>query len=176
MRIETPAGKVVELSFHEYTTGRILLYVDRVEGRSVRGYGTGPHPLERAQNGCTHYLCIGEQGIGLDEGTAQQITEAQQKAQAEIDNRSDVVRKRLREERDNLVRAVTGTYQDQRAAAARSHESGEGTGAWVRVQESYDEEIAAANQALADFDAAHPDVIEEIKQGAEESRKRHEWD
>ncbi len=78
----------------------------------------------------------------------------------------------LQKKRRELTLAISGAYAEADPAKNHSYESGEGTGQWVFAGEKWEAKAKEAQKRLAEFDAAHPEVIAKIKADEEDDR---EW-
>lgn len=79
----------------------------------------------------------------------------------------------LREQRGALVNELRGLQDNQDADYERGHES-DGSAAHAAARK-WDAKIEAARQAVADFDAAHPEVMEEVAAEKAERVQRNRW-
>jgi hypothetical protein len=77
---------------------------------------------------------------------------------------------RLRRERQDLVSTIRGEIEEQ-AHAFEVADAREDVMAWV-IKDRHEPSIAAAHEALAAFDAAHPDLIAQIRTEQTEATDR----
>lgn len=82
---------------------------------------------------------------------------------------------RLAEQRESLARAYQAAVDEQRDAYERALDS-RGPEAAINAREAGEAAIQQARQALAAFDAAHPELTTARQAEREERRRRHEWD
>ena len=78
-------------------------------------------------------------------------------------------------EQRRLLAARPGGLQDERLAAYERGHASDGSAAHAAAGR-WDAEIEAARQALAEFDAAHPEVLAAIRAEKSEIAARHAWD
>ena len=77
----------------------------------------------------------------------------------------------LREQRRSLGAAISSALDETEVARERAFDRD------IGGIPSYDSpKYRAARQALADFDAAHPEIKAVLEQERQESIKRHMWD
>ena len=78
----------------------------------------------------------------------------------------------LREKREDLCNEIRWATEDAREARDKAFEVD-----CINGLPGYNTPaVQAARKALADFDAAHPEIVDAIEAEREERRKRHEWD
>lgn len=112
--------------------------------------------------GLTHVVVCGTTPIGVPPDVAVQIKDAQ----AAASNRPIS----LESQREMLVAAVQGAGDVFSAARESAFNNDDGRG-WDKVRQA-EQTIKTAEQALADFDATHPDVIAKIKAEQRQSTER----
>lgn len=80
----------------------------------------------------------------------------------------------LRSQRASLLATYQGLIEDAEAAFNHLHAQ-ENTDAAYRAKADAEPKIAAALQAIRDFDAAHPEIVEAIKADKAETADRNRW-
>jgi hypothetical protein len=137
--------------------------VDGKTDATVLGPGRLSKPQMHEGRIYTHH--IGHVGILADE------LPLIESALAEANREASQTPAGLREQRLTLVAAIAGALDETEAARERGYNEDIG-----RIP-SYDSpEYRAAKQALAEFDATHPEVKAALEQERQESIKRHMWD
>lgn len=113
--------------------------------------------------GYSHAIACGAAAIGVPPELVDQIRALQGTARNQP--------KSLREQRDDLVLARAAALDALSAARERAFAGDTGRG-WDEVRKA-DEAVRAAEQALAEFDAAHPEVAAQIE--AEQAKPEDYW-
>lgn len=112
--------------------------------------------------GYSHAIACGAAAIGVPADLVDQITALQGTG-----NRP----KSLREQRDDLVADRAAALDALSAARERAFAADTGRG-WDQVRKA-DDAVRAAEQALAEFDSAHPEVVAQIE--AEQAKPDDYW-
>lgn len=99
------------------------------------------------------------------------------KAQAEIDAEPAVIMSKAIASRRSILDAIRGWEDEREALVNRNFERGDGSNYFSspRIDEAK-RQAAEARKQLAEFDAAHPEVITEIKRRQAEDVAQHIWD
>jgi hypothetical protein len=127
----------------------------------------GPGKLNKSvtANGRTYTHRIGNVGILAEELPAIESALAQANHEAAQSPAG------LREQRLTLVAKIAGALDETEAARERAYNRD------IGGIPSYDSpKYRAAKQALAEFDAAHPEIKAALERERQESIKRHMWD
>lgn len=157
--VHTPSGTPVEISLTQgpaYFAG--APYIDwsvPTKGHSARAVAVCP--LSKPQKGSTYYL-DGKPALGLDTKNAQLVIDAIRayKAQSPIAQQSA-----LRAERKDIGSEIAGALDAMSDARENAFNSDTGSG-WAKAK-AYEAQAEAARAKLAAFDAAHPEIIAELK-------------
>lgn len=128
---------------------------------TLAGKVIGHHALVKKLNvpkgDITHYLSS-DPPLGLTTDEAATIRTA---LAARDDADPEIILQRLRAERHGLVAAVSALVEEKAYQFDRAY-SREDVNAWS-IKASFVPRIAAAEQAVKDFDAAHPEVLAAIR-------------
>lgn len=168
-------GRQLAVVVEEYTRGRYGAVASIDGAFAARG---GVLELDRATArklpGYTHYLAHSKAPVALRADEAATLLEAIEAANRAYTQTDDGRQEALRRERERLVSDYRGATEDQADAYERAH-AREDVLAWD-VRRSWDGRIAEARAALAAFDAAHPEIVEEIRAEKQAAAERHRWD
>jgi hypothetical protein len=92
--------------------------------------------------------------------------------EAEVPAETDT--ERLRRQRRDLVATVRGMIDESDAVFEAAH-AREDARAWT-IKAEADRKVDAAWQALAVFDAEHPEILRELQAETQANAERHMWD
>jgi hypothetical protein len=155
------SGQQIEVQMEELADGRHQGRLT-LDGKYMSSWGRAAL-IDQPKGDITHY--IGR--VGLTTAEAAQINGTLAQADAASPKARLVAR---REERRLLVCEYQGFEEAADAAFERGHES-DGSAAWT-AKRAYDGRIEAARVKLAEFDAAHPEVLEAIRAEKDEAHQR----
>ena len=125
----------------------------------------GPHVEERTVNGMSFPATIGRIVLTTERLAALDAALVVENAALKNTPQS------LRRERESLADLCRADYSDAERAWAREEES-----ECFRLRAAEDARAAMAMQALRQFDAQHPEVLETIKREQAEMVNRHAWE
>lgn len=170
---QTGDGRAVEVFGGEYLDQAIIRRVT-INGEAIKGPSGNVYSLPKPQGAATHYI-HGKPPIGLTTTEAEQIINALASLQGVIDATKSPAAEGsdLRNQRRDLVAQYHGLCDEQEYQFEQAHAQQDAT-AW-NIKASYEPQIAAALHAIRDFDAAHPEVLAQIKAEEAESVERNRW-
>ncbi|MGI6206954.1 MAG: hypothetical protein ACOYEW_01960 [Anaerolineae bacterium] len=166
LRKRTSQGQTVEVRLHENAPGWYVVQV-YVNGQFVPG-PTQPIEMDPPEGGYTHYLGGGYGDrpiVGLTEVEAEVVMRALGKAQRDTKFRQTGERRVLEARRKDLMmdyrRLVQRQQAEYEAAVAAGRPDAE------QISRAYEPRLRAAEQAIKEFDRAHPDIVESVVKGLE---------
>jgi hypothetical protein len=169
LTLATPTGKAVTVTFLHSYQGESRLWVE-LPAAGIKGQSSRPLPLKTPTQGATHYLDVAGKAVGLDAANAQRIEDLYQARKAAWGESAAGQAAALRSAREHLVREKAGWLDAMSAAREQAFASDTGAG-WAEAKD-YEAKATAADEKIAAFDRAHPDVVAAIKAEKDESRRR----
>jgi hypothetical protein len=168
INVTTPSGKPVVITFDH---ARLLI---DLPAANVKTYGHAVHALKTPKMGATHYI-DSNPPIGLDTLAAKTVQDAIDSRKAAYQASPEGQAEALRKEREQLQYEILGWSDKIDHAKERAHNDDTGR-AWAAVRAA-EQGWESAKATLADWDAAHPAIIESIKaERAEQTRRFLERD
>lgn len=156
--IHTPKKIEVKITLAKHHSGVALNC--EIPSLKLTGRAFAVHPLKVPTNGATHYLDMSPRALGLDAANAQIVRDAMAAFQEAYRQSPEGRHEALRKERRDLKDEIAGWWDAMDHAKERTFSTGVG---WEHVRK-YQAKVEAAKERLAAFDAAHPEMIAEIKQ------------
>lgn len=137
-----------------------------------RHTGGMTYPLDNPRDGATHYLrTCRNVGVGLSKTEAERID---REYKGWLDSLPGEVKSRLHSRRDYLADGIRTALDEVRYKRDRWFESECKRGPLADYEA--DECVVKARRELAEFDAAHPEIVAEIKARKAADAERHMWD
>lgn len=170
---QTSDGRAVVVFGGEYLGEAIIRRVT-IGAETIRGISSNVYSMPKPQGAATHYIA-GKPPVGLTSAEADQIIAALATLQAIINTAKAPVAavSNLSNERRDLVAQHAGLCDEQSYQFERAHAQ-QNENAW-NIKASYEPKIEAAEAAIAAFDAAHPEILAEIKTEEADSVERNRW-
>lgn len=178
IKATTPSGKAIEIHLsgdHPRFIRADISVAGLKEHTPLSTHAGGIiYKMDKPQLGATHYLRTSDnKGVGLAADVATGINQVYDQFRAAVAALPANRLGQLREERERLTQQVRSLLDEQQYQRERWFESETKRG----PMPEYDiVEVRAAQQAVRDFDAAHPEVIAEIKAQQKADTERHMWD
>lgn len=154
----TASGKIINITLSQHHSG-IAIDCDIPElTLNVRAFNV--LPLKAPKQGATHYLDAYKHSIGLDATNAQIVRDAIEDFRAAYQVSPAGQVELLRKQRRDLQDEIAGMWDAMDEAKEQAFAVDTGAG-WDKVKQ-YQGNAEAAKAALAEFDAAHPEIIAAI--------------
>lgn len=163
LNVTTPSGKPVVITFDH---ARLLI---ELPAANIKTYGHSVHALKTPKMGATHYI-DSNPPIGLDGATAKTVQDAIDSHNAEYRASAEGQAEALRREREQLQYDILGWGDKIDHAKERAHNDDTGR-AWSTVRAA-EQGWEQAKTKLAEWDTAHPAIVESIKAERLEQTRR----
>lgn len=177
---QTRDGRLVEVFGDMREPGSPELRHVKLAGKPVGWSPMVARLLDSQIQGEHTYYITSKPPIALTTAEAEQIAAALQQMRQEWEKTPEaqpvLERERLdslRRERRDLVTAHQGLIEEQAHQFRRAHDRQDARA--HAIKEQFEAQIAAAEQAVRDFDAAHPEVLAAIQAENAESVERNRW-
>lgn len=161
LRKRTSDGRTVDIRLHQNSPGWFVAHV-YVDGQYLPGPAR-PVEMEEPERGCTHYLGGGygdRPVVELAEVEAELVLSALAKAERDTRFRQAGGRRTLEARRRDLMLGYRRLLQRQQSEHEAAMAAGRPDAGQVR--RAYEPRLAAAEQAIREFDREHPDVVEAV--------------
>ena len=154
--------------------GRPVIWFD-LAGKNISCWGCSPTLIETLKTPVTAKsgeLCHHKIGpLALTDSETETLRAAVMAAKEEHEGTPKAKAEKLRQQRNDLACGVAGAVDDLGAHRERCFQQDTG----FHGMAPFEAKIAGAEKALAEFDAAHPEVIAAIKAEQADATARNMW-
>lgn len=162
----------LELGIYPYLNGyNVMVHLDGEQ--FAYGELTKLRDPKQGEHGeVTYYVASLKNPVGVYAHEAEILMAAMAEASA---NNPEHEARRLRDQRERLVREINGIRSDARADIRGAWDYEGDIGAAYRAEAEAEKRASALEAELAEFDAQHPEVLAEIEAERAASAARNQW-